>query len=55
MTFGGLVCMLIPTMILLSYCSDLQSTAPAWVYVLNAVGTFIYQVQYMQYNTIVLY
>ena len=45
MTLGGLVCMFVPTMILLSYCSDLESVAPPWVYVLNACGIFIYQVQ----------
>jgi hypothetical protein len=44
MTLGGLACMFFPTMILLSYCSDLQSVAPTWVYVLNACGIFIYQV-----------
>jgi hypothetical protein len=45
MTLGGLVCMFVPTMILLSYCSDLESIAPPWVYLLNACGIFIYQVQ----------
>lgn len=44
MTLGGLMCTFIPTMVLVYYCPDLQSTAPTWVYVLNAAGIFIYQV-----------
>jgi len=44
MTLGGLMCTFIPTMVLVYYCPDLESTAPTWVYVLNAAGIFIYQV-----------
>ena len=72
MTLGGLMCMLLPTMALASFCYDfqvsarssslrtcfqdkgdliradapVQSTAPAWVYLANAVGIFIYQVRH---------
>ena len=43
MTLGGLFCMFLPTITLLCYCYDFESTAPSWVYLMNACGIFIYQ------------
>ena len=43
LTLGGLFFMVVPAIITIISCQDLSSPAPQWVYLLNAIGIFIYQ------------
>ncbi len=43
MTLVGLIFMIAPPILMMWFSGDLVSPAPWWVYLLNAVGIFIYQ------------